>query len=252
MTFLLITLPVIFASSLVLTMVGLGGGLIFAPLFLLLGLAQPTAVAASLFLNGIAATGAAITYLRKGMVDFSVSLPLVVTSILAAPLGALTTHHVDREMLMGIMAVVIFLAALRMLLGKKPKETSERASAVVRVAGGGAIGLVIGFMGGLLGIGGGVFVVPLLIYVLKAPTKVAAASSIFIVCFSSFSGFVTHATLAVLDWRFLILAGLCSFAGGQLGSRLMSEKMKAKSIRMLFGVVLLAFCAKLIHKVLAG
>ena len=48
--------------------------------------------------------------------------------------------------------------------------------------------LTQGPLGGLLGIGGGVFIVPLLIYILKTPTKIAAASSTFIVCFSSFTG----------------------------------------------------------------
>jgi uncharacterized membrane protein YfcA len=51
-------------------------------------------------------------------------------------------------------------------------------------------------MAGLLGIGGGVFIVPLLIYVLRMPTKTSAATSIFIVVFSSFSGFIAHISLA--------------------------------------------------------
>jgi len=93
-----------------------------------------------------------------------------------------------------------------------------------------------------------VFVVPLLIYILKVPTKVAAASSIFIVCFSSFSGFIAHAATTTLDWQFIILASLCSFAGGQIGSRIMVEKLKGRTIRVLFGIILLCMCAKLIHR----
>jgi uncharacterized membrane protein YfcA len=60
-----ILFPVIFTASFILTMVGLGGGLIFAPLFILLEFPVSTAVSASLFLNGIAALAAAITYFRK-------------------------------------------------------------------------------------------------------------------------------------------------------------------------------------------
>jgi uncharacterized membrane protein YfcA len=238
---------VIFFSSLILTMVGLGGGLIFSPFLVLVGFSKPMAVSVSLFLNGIAAVSAAITYLRKGMVDFAVSVPLIIASSLGAPLGAFTTHLVELRLFTLILAVVIFLAALRMLFTGKISEKQGEAGKAKRIIGGGVIGLVIGFMGGLLGIGGGVFVVPLLVYFLKVPTKTAAATSIFIVCFSSFSGFAVHASLAQLDWSFLLLAALFSFAGGQIGSRLMSEKLKGRGIRMIFGVVLLLFCARLLY-----
>jgi len=245
---LFIVLPVIFGSSLILTMIGLGGGLIFSPFFVLIGFPISTAVAASLFLNGIAALSALIVYMQKKMVDYSVSIPLVVTSLLGAPMGALMTQKVNTQIFVIILALVLLLAALRMLFSKKVQSQGEKVSWQVRVLGGGVIGLIIGFMGGLLGIGGGVFIVPLLIYLIKVPTKVAAASSIFIVCFSSFSGFAAHAATAPLDWKFIILASICSFAGGQIGSRIMAEKLKGKTIRVLFGIILLFMCAKLLHK----
>jgi len=245
---LLILLIVIFLSSFILTMVGLGGGLIFSPLFVLLDFPKTMAVSASLFLNGIAAASAAYIYIRKKMVDFSVSLPLIITSSLGAPLGALTTHRINLKLFLGIMAGVILLAALRMLFSKQVKGRDEGVSQLRRIIGGGLIGLVIGFMAGLLGIGGGVFVVPLLIYFLGIPTKSAAATSIFIVCFSSFAGFATHASIGAIDWKFVLLAAVFSFAGGQIGSRIMSEKLKGRTIRIIFGVVLLLFSAKLLHR----
>jgi uncharacterized membrane protein YfcA len=69
----------IFLISLVLKMVGLGGGLIFSPLFVILGFAKAEAASASLFLNLIAAGSAAYTYARKKMVDFSLSIPLIIS-----------------------------------------------------------------------------------------------------------------------------------------------------------------------------
>ncbi|MBW1865169.1 MAG: sulfite exporter TauE/SafE family protein, partial [Deltaproteobacteria bacterium] len=67
-------LVIIFLASFILTMVGLGGGLVFSPLFVLLGFPVTTAVSASLFLNGIAAFSAAITYFRKKMVDVKAAI----------------------------------------------------------------------------------------------------------------------------------------------------------------------------------
>ena len=241
---------IIFLSSLVLTMVGLGGGLIFSPLFVLLGYPLTTAVSASLFLNGIAALSAAITYFRKNMVDVQTGLPLIAASTLAAPVGALLTTRIDVHLFSMVLALVIILAALRMIFSKKiVAGNTAPVSSVRRVIAGGAIGLVVGFMAGLLGIGGGVFIVPLLIYVLKIPTKIAAATSIFIVVFSSFSGFVAHVSMAATDWKFIIVAAIFSFAGGQAGSRIMAERLKGRTVRVIFGLVLLAFSAKLIQRV---
>ena len=109
--------------------------------------------------------------------------------------------------------------------------------------------MVIGFVAGLLGIGGGVFIVPLLIYVLGVPTKIAAATSIFIVVFSSFSGFIAHISIGRPDWKFILPAALFSFVGAQLGSRIMAEKLKGPTIRKIFGGILLLFVLKLLQRV---
>jgi len=247
---LLLLLILIFFISLVLTMVGLGGGLIFSPLFVLLKFPISTAVSASLFLNGIAASSAAITYFRKRMIDVKVGLPLLITSTACAPIGAMLTAKTNVQVFSLIMALVIFLAAMRMLFSSRPEATEAQISTLRRVMGGGGIGVLIGVMAGLLGIGGGVFIVPLLIYLLKVPTKIAAATSIFIVVFSSFSGFLTHISIASPDWKFILTAALFSFAGGQLGSRIMAERLKGRTVRQIFGCVLLLFVFKLVQRAL--
>ena len=244
-------LVVVFLASLILTMVGLGGGLIFSPLFVLLDFPVGQAVSASLFLNGIAAVSAASVYLRRKMVDMSVALPLVVTSMAGAPLGALLTSRIDVKLFTALLAAVVLAAAVRMISGGKPPDQGRDIGRLHRVVGGGLIGLGIGFLGGMMGIGGGVFIVPLLIYILHVPTKVAAASSIFVVCFSSFSGFATHAATIDIDWPFVAMAAVCSFAGGQVGSRIMAARLRGRSVRIIFGIVLLAFAGRLVWKVAA-
>ncbi len=246
---LFILFPIIFSASLVLTMVGLGGGLIFSPLFILLQFPVHTAVSASLFLNGIAAISAAITYFRKKMVDVNIGLPLIISSSLFAPLGAYATSKINLKLFTAVLAMVILLAAARMIFSKKVESEGKEIATAHRIIGGGVIGMVIGFVAGLLGIGGGVFIVPLLIYVLRVPTKTAAATSIFIVVFSSFSGFMAHVSIARPDWRFILIAALFSFAGGQVGSRIMAEKLKGPTIRKIFGGILLLFVLKLLQRV---
>ena len=248
MTLSLILIVAVFFISLLLTMVGLGGGLIFSPLFVIAGFAKSEAASASLFLNLVAAASAAYTYSRKRMVDFSLSVPLIVASALAAPVGSYFNVHMDLKMFLIIMAIVLAIAGVRMLMSPPDEVESSTMGASSKIIGGIAIGLCIGLMGGLLGIGGGVFVVPLLIYVLKTPTKIAAASSTFIVCFSSLTGFLGYATMGDVNWKFILPAALFSLAGGQAGARIMSAKLKGRAIRVIFSILLFFLCAKLLHQ----
>jgi hypothetical protein len=150
------------------------------------------------------------------------------------------------------MAVVLALAGVRMLMSPAAETESVSITQSKKIVGGVCIGACIGLMGGLLGIGGGVFIVPLLIYVLKTPTKIAAASSTFIVCFSSLAGFLGYASMAKINWRFILPAALASFAGGQAGSRIMSSRLEGKSLRVIFSVILFIMCVKLLHRSFIG
>jgi len=248
MTISIFLLFAIFAVSLVLTMVGLGGGLVFSPLFIILGFAKSDAASASLFLNLIAAASAAYTYARKKMVDFSLSIFLIISSALAAPVGAYFNVRIDTKPFLMILAVVLALAGGRMLMAAPQESGQETLGTAGKIFSGIFIGSVIGMVGGLLGIGGGVFIVPLLIYVVKTPTKIAAASSTFIVCFSSLTGFLGYASMATIDWAFILPAAGACFVGGQIGSRIMSAGMKGRSIRVIFSVILFLLCAKLLYQ----
>ncbi len=239
----------IFLIAMTLTMVGLGGGLLFSPLFALLGFEKSMVASTSLFLNLVGAASAAGIYMRRGMIDFSVALPLLAAA-LSAPLGALTTQRVDTETFITVLAVIVAFGAVRMFIAPKGEAGPERTGKATKAVGSAVIGLAVGFMAGLVGIGGGVFIVPLLIYVLKVPTKTAAASNTFIVCFSSLTGFVTHASVSSIDWSFILLAAVFSFAGGQAGSRLMAGKLQGRTVRYIFAGVLLVMSGRLLSKVL--
>jgi hypothetical protein len=248
MTTSAILIVVVFLISLMLTMVGLGGGLIFSPLFVLLGFAKSEAASTSLFLNLIAASSAAFAYSRKKMVDFSLAVPLIVSSTLAAPIGSYLNLHIDLKPFLVAMAVVLVLAGVRMLMPPPTETEPTEMAPSKKILAGVGIGTAIGLAGGMLGIGGGVFIVPLLVYLLKTPVKIAAASSTFIVCFSSLSGFLGYASMAKINWFFILPAAVASFAGGQAGARIMSTRLKGKSIRIMFSIILFALCAKLLHQ----
>lgn len=234
--------------SMILTMVGLGGGLVFSPLFVILGFAKSDAASASLFLNLIAAASAAYAYSREKMVDYSLSIPLIISSAIAAPAGSYFNVRIDLKPFMIIMAIVLALAGCRMLISPAGSVEPGTMKPFKKIISGIIIGGLIGSMSGLLGIGGGVFVVPLLIYVLKTPTKIAAASSTFIVCFSSLTGFLGYVSMAEINWMFILPAAVAAFAGGQAGARIMSKGLKGQSIRVIFSIILFMLCAKLLYQ----
>ncbi len=137
-------------------------------------------------------------------------------------------------------------AATLMLSGWRPEHggLTPRGRVVLGVSAGG----ILGFLAGLIGRGGGSFVVPLL-YIAGLEAKAAAATSAMVVTFSGLSSFISHiATSAKPRWLLWGLCVLAVFAGSQIGSRIMATKMKSKSVRLVFGFVLLGVAAILVIK----
>jgi len=129
MHLLIVLFGAIFCISLILTMVGLGGGLIFSPFFLILGFSKSDAASASLFLNLVAAASAAYAYSREKMVDYSLSIPLIISSALAAPVGSYFNVRIDLQPLLVIMAVVLALAGGRMFFSPAASAEPDAADA---------------------------------------------------------------------------------------------------------------------------
>jgi len=112
------------------------------------------------------------------------------------------------------------------------------------------VGTVAGFLGGLLGVGGGNFIVPFLIF-LGFNAKNAAATTAFIVIFSSLSGFFAHMSLGNFDLWLLLFCAVGSISGAILGSYLMKKKMSAKQVKIAIGIVLYIVAAKMIFDLLS-
>jgi uncharacterized protein len=107
-----------------------------------------------------------------------------------------------------------------------------------------SVGGVAGFLGGLLGVGGGNFIVPALVGFGFDPKK-ASATTAFVVIFASFAGFLGHATLGGMDYLLLGLTAIGSAAGAALGSYLMSDKLKGRQVKIIIGLVLIVIAVKM-------
>jgi len=119
------------------------------------------------------------------------------------------------------------------------------------VAGPAFIGAAAGFLSGLLGVGGGGLISPLLIFMGFNPKKVAAITA-FTVPFSSFIGFVAYAMMGTVQWRVLIPASLAAYGGGFLGTGFMQGRLQPGTVKKFLGVVLFGLAAKMIVELMGG
>lgn len=242
---------VILLLAFVFSMLGLGGAMLYIPVFTWFGLGMKSvAIPTGLLLNGVTALSASVFYLRARMVDVRASIPMIVTSFIAAPAGAVMTHVVPTQDLKVLFSIAMLAAAARMLMSTSKPEPTELLPFGKRALLTGAAGLFVGFVAGLLGIGGGFLFLPLLM-AMGYPTKQAAATSSFVVVFSSFSGFVGHVAEGHYDWPIMAIGLVAVIVGSQIGARIMKEKMKARWIKEMFAVLLLGVAVKFSWPVIA-
>ncbi len=245
-TFYLIP-PLFFAIAFVFSMLGMGGSQLYIPILYWMGLDFKTeAVPLGMLLNVVNSSSAAITYGRKKLIVWRVAVPFAVTMILFAPLGVWLNGKLPVQPLLIFFALFTAAAAVLMLSGWKPKRgaLSPRGRVALGVGAGSGLGLVAG----LIGRGGGSFVVPLL-YIAGLEARNAAATSAFIVTCSGLSSFTSHlATAAQPQWGVWIASVAAVLLGSQLGSRLMADRLKSRAVKQIFGVVLLGVAALIIVK----
>jgi uncharacterized membrane protein YfcA len=243
--------PIFFAIAFVFSMLGMGGSQLYIPILFWLGMDFKTeAIPLGMLLNIVNSSSAAITYSRKKLVAWRVALPFAAAMITFAPLGVWLNVQAPVKPLLIFFALFTASAAVLMLFGWKPQrsEMSFRCRLTVGLVSGSGLGVVAG----LIGRGGGSFVVPLL-YIVGLEAKTAAATSASIVTCSGISSFVSHlATAARPQWGVWVGCLVAVLVGSQLGSRLMAERMKSRAVKRVFGFVLLGVAALIIIKDVIG
>lgn len=244
MTLYIVSAILVFIFSGVMAMAGLGAAFLFVPLFYYLGVPLAQATPAALLLNVVSLLFAAINYWRGKLVNWRVGLPILIAAVVLSPFGARLTPYVDKKLLLGMFAAFLVFAGFMMLFYRaKPRERS--LSQAAEMTAGAGVGAVAGFLGGLLGVGGGNFILPVLNWI-GLDAKVAAGTTSFIVIFSSFSGFLGHATLGALDPIFIGITALMAAAGSSIGSQLMKAKLSSAQLKKIIGVLLWLIAAKMI------
>jgi hypothetical protein len=231
-----------FVLTTVMSMAGVGAAFVLIPVFLALGVELHTAMATALLLNALAMAVASVTFVRKRLVVWSLVLPMLALAVIASPFGVRLARHLDRSLLLWLFVAFLVFASM-MMVWYRPRVRPGHGSRAAALALSLPVGAVAGFVGGLLGVGGGNIIVPALVAAGLEPKR-AAASASFVVLFASLSGFLAHATVAPIGTALLASTAGASAAGAALGAWLASEKLRAGQLKQVIAIVLMAVAVK--------
>jgi len=229
-------------------MLGMGGSQLYIPVMFWLGMDfKAEAIPLGLLLNVISSSSSAFTYYKKKLIDWKTSVPFAIAMVIFAPIGAFTNKNIPVKPIILVFAIFTAVSGLLMLFGWQPKSvmSGNKNKKIILML---FIGALIGFLTGFIGRGGGSFIVPVL-YILGLDPKIAAASSSAIISFSALSGLISHLLLDFSVKPVLWGASIISvLIGSQLGSRYMAKNLNHKSIKLIFGIILLIIAGIMIVK----
>lgn len=257
---------------------GGGGSILAVPVLVyVIGQDARTATTSSLFIVGIAAVTGALGHVRSGRVRWGVGLAFGIVGVAASLAGTAANRLVDADVLLLVFAGVILLAAAGMLAQSRSStnppperrlvhsgvgavEAAPRAGAEAEpeaassVTGGRhtgrrwtgaqagkivATGLLVGFMTGFFGVGGGFVVVPALVLALRMPMQQAVATSLMIIALNSASSLLARTGSADFDWSVIVPFTLAAVAGSLAGKKV-ADRLSGTTLTQAFAVLLIA------------
>ena len=250
---LVLAVVMVFVLAFIFSMFGQGGGSVYSPILILLGYPVLLAASTSLVLNLITSMSAGYVFWRAKMIDLKTSFIFVPGICLGAFIGGVLSKYANTTALLWLFIVLLLGVGAKMLYSYWEKGTVEEdhfpklsVSMYVFIT---LFGFAVGFLSGLLGVGGGILIVPFMVYVCKYPTKAAAGSSHLIISFSALAGILGHAANQRLDIPLILVTGVAVLIGGNLGARF-SMRFKSGRIKAGLGLLMCALAIQIIVKLL--
>ncbi len=230
--------------------VGFGGGSTYTALLIESGLRYELVPPISLLCNIVVVTGGVFHFARAGHLDLRFATPFIVTSIPAAFLGGLIP--IEETGFLATLGFALLVAGALMLLDRRwGSETGATQS--LGLAARLCMGAVLGTLAGITGIGGGIYLAPMLHLLRLADAKTVAASCSLFILVNSLAGLGGHLVKlggqsdVLLNVSYVVLP-LAVLIGGQLGSRLGANWLPAAPIRRLTGFVILIVSLRLLWR----
>lgn len=243
----LVWLLALFVIALLYSSVGHGGASGYLAILVLAGYMRSEITPVVLILNIAVASTGFFHYARAGHFSFKRLKPLVITSIPAAFVGGMIPLN-DR-IYSALLGFTLLIAALRFLFVARIFHARESPPLVSSNTWALPIGAVLGLLAGMVGVGGGIFLSPLLLFLGWADAKQTAAVSAAFIVLNSGSGLAAHLIQgAVVDWTLLSSIAATIYIGGFLGSFLGAWRISLRTLQQLLGSVLAIASFKLMIK----
>ena len=231
-----------FTAAFLFSLGGIGAAIILIPILHSFGIPLAVAKPVGLFYNTISLTGASINNIRNKRLDFKLGVPIIVFSFLFAIVGAYVSKYIDSQIVLIMFISFLVFSGLMYLFFKNRKESDFRED--VPYISLSLIGAVAGLLSGMLGIGGGGIISPLLLMLGFNPKKITTITA-FVVPFSSLSGFLTYWSIGTVDWKLLVITSLAGFAGATIGTIFMQKRLNPKVVKKVLAVILLIMAVKM-------
>ena len=207
-----------FVTAIFYSSVGFGGGSTYLALLLIWGVPYYIFPVIALICNIIVVSGNCINYIRAGNLNFKLLIPYLIGSIPLSFIGGSLT--IDKNFFEILLFIVLFLSGILLLINFKSYDDNEESYKKIPIYISISIGSVLGFISGVVGIGGGIFLSPIL-FLIKAgrPKHIITSASLFILI-NSVSGVIGQLTKNLVineisNYWYLLLAVLI---GGQIGN----------------------------------
>jgi hypothetical protein len=226
--------------------VGFGGGSSYLALLVLWGLPFSAIPLIALLCNIIVVSGNSVHYARAGYVNWRLLLPPIVTSVPMAYWGGRLV--IEKDVFLAILLATLLLTGIRLLIKHRQYTEEMTRYQGLPIWKGAGLGAVLGFLAGMVGIGGGIFLAPALYNLRAAAPKVIAATASLFILVNSVAGLLGQlqkqgalSDVIVTYWYLPVLV----FLGGQVGNLLTIRFLSARTVALLTALVILLVAARL-------
>jgi len=248
---------------------GIGGGFLMTPLLIFIGITPAVAVASVASHIAASSFSGAISYWRRRAIDPALALVLLIGGTIGTTLGVSTftllrslgqldlTIALSYVVLLTSVGGLMFWEGLRAMMRVRrgvpaPRRTHgwihalplkmrfKRSKIYLSVIPVVVIGIIIGFLGAVMGIGGGFILVPIMIYLLRVPTTTVIGTSMVLTLFTMLFATMLHAvTNHLVDAVLALILMVGGVTGAQFGARA-GQKIRSEQLRVLLGLLILA------------
>lgn len=227
--------------------VGLGGGSSYTALMAILGFNALVIPTLSLVLNMVVTSVGSLNFIRYRHAKFSLIAPFLLSSMPMAYLGG--ALRVSTELFNWVLTLSLIFVALRIYVWKdtsiRPNLGGRGKTAVALLAG-----AVLGLLAGIVGIGGGIYLVPLVIILGLGTQKEAAACGAVFVWLNSLSGLLARVQYNTIDLGGYIPLIGAVLLGGALGSLMGASRYSQKTMERTLGIVIIVAILFMLRKLL--